>query len=245
MTMSPRPDRDTARAAVSGGTLKEERARRTRLVTMGLDGLAMLAASLVVMAGSGGLLFLWCLRLVVVRARHTPCTTAVQGWRVVPGVCLGRAVDPSPDFQARLARAQALPPGPILVLGGQTSRHHPLTEAAVGTAWLRARGLPAETLHEEGLSRNTLENLRAVRDRVAGQGDPPILISNRYHLARISMMANGLHLDHRLCAAEETFVVTPSCTAKMVLEAFFLHWYIVGRTVARVLRHRGMLGRIT
>lgn len=227
--------------------LRVELARRTRLVTMGLDGLAMLVASLVVLVASGGLLFLWCFGLVVARATRTPSDPVSQGWRVVPGVCPGRSTEPSADFQSRLNRAAALGPAPILVLGGQTSRHHPLTEATIGTAWLRARGVAGEHLHEEGQSRNTLENLRAVRERLRADATqpPPLLITNRYHLARVGMMAEGLGLRHVLCAAEDTLTPTPACAGKMVLEAFFLHWYVVGRTVARVTRHRGMLGRIT
>ena len=229
----------------SAGYLRARLTRRFRLIAVGLDGFAMLLASLVVMAASGGLLYLWCLRRVVVVARRTPADTgSQQGWLVVPGVCLGRGGDVPADFQMRLARTLAAGSAPILLLGGRTSAHDPRSEAEAGAAWLLAHGVDPARLHREDASRNTLENLRGVRERI-GEGTPPMLITNRYHLARTGLLAAGLKLDHRLCSAENTLKWTPPVVGKVMLEAFFIHWYLVGRAVARVLRHRGMLARIT
>jgi len=212
---------------------------------MGLDGLAMLTLSLLVLAGTGGLVLLWCLGRVVATARTAPAEAPAAGERVVLGVCLGRGRDLPPDFTARLRRALAVPPGPIRVLGGRTSPHDPRSEAEAGRDWLVAQGTAPARVSVEDASRNTLENLRAVRDQCVGGGAPPVLISNRYHLARVGLMARGLGLDHRLCAAEERLRLSPTVVGKLLLEAFFIHWYHVGRTTARVLGHRGMLARIS
>jgi hypothetical protein len=39
--------------------------------------------------------------------------------------------------------------------------------------------------------------------------------------------------------------VTPSEAARLLREAFLLHWYVVGRGFARLTRNRAMLARIS
>lgn len=227
-------------------TTSQHRSWRLHLSKMGRDGLSMFVLSNVVIVITGGLSLLWCLRRVHRIARDTPSRLGAPGCRLVLGMCLGRAGLPR-DFELRLERARRLRgAGPILILGGRTGRTA-LSEAAAGRDWLVRRGCPpADILIEDG-STNTLENLQEVRRRLrdaAGAGTP-VLITSRYHLARSSILAGGLGIGHRLCAAEDRLAYRPRIIGRLLLEAYLLHWYAVGRGWATLTGNRAMLGRIT
>jgi hypothetical protein len=68
-----------------------------------------------------------------------------------------------------------------------------------------------------------------------------VLVTSRFHLARASMMARGLGIQHSLCAAEDQ----PWVCWPMLQEAFLIHWYVTGRTVARLIGSTRMLARIS
>lgn len=219
--------------------------RQRRLLSMGRDGFATLCLSTLVVAGTGGFSLLCCLWHVIAVARRTPANLAEDGCRVVLGVCLNGNGDVPGDFEVRLTRILDLRPGPVLLLGGYTNPSAPYSEADAGKKWLVARGVPAPLIEIEDGSRHTLENLQEVRARLANAQTLAMMITNRYHLARTSMMARHLHITHSLCAAEDRFAWSILTTGKLLLEAVFIHWYQVGRVTARLLRHQGMLQRIT
>lgn len=217
-----------------------------RLRTMGPDGLAMLIASGLGMLATGGISYFFCIASVICTAASAKTSVPEHARSrpvVVPGVCLRRDGTPGPDFRSRLSRAAALDPSEVHILGGATRAGVPATEAAAGRDWLTRRGIAAASIRCETASRNTMENLRAVRDALPGR--EPVLISNRYHLARLRSLAAGLGLSPHLCAAEDRFLPTPSVLAKAALEAAYIHWYHTGRILARLLRHQGMLSRIS
>lgn len=223
------------------------RAPRARVASMGADGFFMLVLSVAWIGLTGGLAFAWSLRKVCRAAVEAPTADVearVVGPRVVLGVCPVKGGMPA-DFEARLNRLVLLPPGPVILLGGRTGRHVPRSEAEMARAWLEARGKAEGVIALEGRSRNTVENLQALRDILARDTATPVLISNRYHMARIRLIADGLKLDHRVCAAENRFRLTPRIAGRLILEAMFVNWYIVGRGVARALKQRAMLTRIT
>jgi uncharacterized SAM-binding protein YcdF (DUF218 family) len=172
---------------------------------------------------------------------------------VVPGKHL-RKQQPDADFRARLAAAAGLSAGRagtrILILGGATDGG-PLTEAEAGARWLRAHAPHAGLdIHLEQRSADTLTNLHAVRDLLVG-ADPAStgsvsLITNRYHLTRIGLMARSLDIAHELIAAEPVLVaVRPSTAPRWLLEGFFVFWFLVGRLYARLTNNRRMLDRVT
>lgn len=218
---------------------------RHRLFTMGGDGLATLALSLTVIILTGGISLFWCTGRIAGVARTADTEGPAGATRVVLGVCLHRSGRLPADFEVRLGRVLALDQGPVLLLGGRTNRHVACSEAEAGRDWLIDRGMPAATIELEDGSRNTLENLRALRERLPAGTPPPLLITNRYHLARAGLMAHGLSIEHHLVAAEDRLAWSPALFGKLSLEGFFVHWYHVGRIAARLLRHDGMLGRIT
>ena len=228
---------------------------------LGPDGAATLVLSLLAIAATGGLSLL----AVLARVLHVGWTAhdVVQPDAAPPAtpppatplparqiVVLGRRLDargrPGAVFQARLARALALwraaGPAEIVVLGGR-ARGAAASEAAAGRAWLLARGVPEAAIRIEDRSRHTLENLRCYRAGFAVAGAPALLVSSRVHLARVRLMAHGLALPHSLCAAEARQAAALRLP-DLLAEAFFVHWYLVGRGFARRTGNARMLRRI-
>ncbi|HAJ22968.1 MAG TPA: hypothetical protein DCL95_23430, partial [Rhodospirillaceae bacterium] len=55
--------------------------------------------------------------------------------------------------------------------------------------WLLTQDLPADTILCEDVSRSTLENLTYLRSALDPGTDRPVMITNRYHIARLKIMA--------------------------------------------------------
>ena len=210
---------------------------------LGHDGMITLAAALAVAVLTCGLAPLATAIAVLRTARRAGTTpTRAPGCILVLG---HRLVDggPSPDFAARLARALGLatayPAARVMVLGGRAAAGLP-SEAEVGRTWLVAHGLDAARIGIETRSRHTLENLhnhRAARRNVG----PEALVTSRLHLHRAMLMARGLGLALDPVAAEERArLIRP----RLLVEGFLVHWYLTGRTLARVLRRWPWLARI-
>lgn len=219
---------------------------RPRYSGVGGNGLKMLLISngvLLMTLGTSGLLAL--LR-VLWMALRTPVQPAPRPHILVLGVKL-RHCSLRQDYRRRLARAEALLRqgcGETLVLlGGKTSRGCD-SEAAAGQMYLQQRGVDREAMLLEERSRHTLENLRYTRE-LLGAGQDSIIITNRYHLARTGALATGLGLPHVLCAAEERLLPTPLTLLKLLLEAYYLHWYYSGAWWARMVGDRASLERIS
>lgn len=228
-----------------GGTDSERFARQRG---MGWDGLAMLLLSnlmLLVTLGSSGL---WQFRRVWRIARDAPATVAEEGeWVVVLGLRLRRD-QVTLDYARRLGRAAALyqadPRRRLLLVGGRTGGT--VSEAERGRRFLLESGVPTDHLFVEDQSLNTLDNLRQARRLLtAGEQRSWVLVTQRYHLARAQALAHGLGLQPRLCAAEERLRHDPKTLWRLALEAYYLHWYDVGRTWSRWTRNRRSLARIT
>lgn len=217
---------------------------------VGVDGLAMLLLSLLVIALSCGATLILVLRQVVRAARGAAASPSGEArWLVVLGSKL-EGNHPGPAFQVRLDRTVAIAliqPAPrIVVLGGATAPGAP-PEGLVGVAHLRAAGIPDARLAAETRSRHTLENLRAFRAGfLTGAADGGILlVTSRSHLARACAMAARLGLAVTPCAAESDFRLSAREAWRLLMEAFLLHWYRVGRGFATLTRNRRMLRRIS
>lgn len=212
---------------------------------VGADGFKMLFISTLLILGSGGFSLLWILRRVLVTGRAAPCKTAALATVLVPGVRL-RDGEVGMDFRLRLERALALHAagaGTLVLLGGITGRSG-VSEAAKGAEYLAARGVPPAVMRLEEGSRHTLENLRHARE-LLGTASAVTIVSNRYHLARLGVMAEGLGLAHSLCAAEPQWRWSAAVTGRLLLEAFYVHWYLTGRHWARLVRDRASEARIS
>ena len=207
----------------------------------------MLAISMTAIVGTAGLSWVAAMLGVWRVARRTATEEIGQGPILVLGHRLRSDGTPSTIFCARLARAaalwQAAPGRRVLLLGG-ASRPGQATEAAAGRAALLALGVPAARIEVEERSRHTLENLRGVRAALgAGTAGPPTLVSSRPHLARAALMARGMGVACRLCAAEPA--LNADGLRAIPREAFLLHWYGTGRVVAWLIRSRRLAARVT
>lgn len=224
------------------------RAGRRLRPTVGADGLVTLALSTLVILASAGITLAWVLREVREAARAAPPLPASADTALVLGFRLHRQAV-SPEFAGRLLRADSLYQRGhirrILVLGGRTDRAGPLSEAEQGRHFLIGRGLPAKAVLVEEDSVHTLENLRNARAKLGGSSAPVILITSRYHLARSLAMAEGFGLKPVPCPAEDRLTHTPGTLLRLVREAFFLHWYRVGRTWSRWTGNSRSLARIS
>jgi uncharacterized SAM-binding protein YcdF (DUF218 family) len=210
---------------------------------VGADGLATLALACLVAAATFGASLLAALWHVARVARAAPARAVVLGLRLPPGG------EPCADFRARLDRAHALAARleglTVVLLGGPTTPGLP-SEAEAGRRDLVAAGLAPARIAAEARSRHTLENLRNYRAAFAPAppAAPDLLVTSRFHLARATLMARSLGLRHIPCAAEDRLRPAPRLLLRLGVEAFLVHWYVVGRGFARLTRNRGMLARI-
>lgn len=219
--------------------------RRARYDDLGIHGFLTLLVSNVVLLSTLGLSFAWQWSRIYRLARD--CSPGAGHARSL--IILGmRLVEnrPAGDFIARLDRAYTLNSrnavDRIFILGGFTGKSS-VTEAQVGAEYLIQKGVDEKKIHREESSRHTFENLVCVRDLLARSGtDVPVIISNRYHLARCKAFADELGMPHVLCAAESEFVPDWGLAWKITVEAYYLHWFEVARlwsslTGARFHRH--------
>jgi uncharacterized SAM-binding protein YcdF (DUF218 family) len=132
-----------------------------------------------------------------------------------------------------------------LVVGGRTGTAG-VTEAARGRQYLITRGMSPERVLVEDASRHTLENLRNARSLLMVKDlECCTLISNRYHLARCQVIARGLGMDPELCAAEDSFLPTLAMVPRLLLEAYYIHWYRTGALWSRLIHSKKSLARIS
>ncbi len=209
------------------------------------DGVFTLFLSNLVLIATFCVPLIFCFSRVLHMARGASSDSAPSGLLVVLGLCLkeNRATE---DFIVRLDRALLLyrdmDDKKILLLGGVTEGNS-VSEAECGRAYLLSRGVPEENICVEDQSRNTLENMRFARPAIKSTGIA-VFISNRYHLARCSMLAQGMGLEHRLCAAEGEFHMSPEMLFRLAAEAYYLHWYMTGKYWSILTRNRKSLDRI-
>lgn len=220
---------------------------RERLRSLGADGAGTLALACLILLASGGLTLLPSVRRVMRTAWRTPVTAGEPAVVAVFGKRL-RADRPDPEYRQRLERAGALYRAGmaerILLLGGVTGDAR-VSEAAAGADYLRRQGVSSSDLHLEDRSRHTLENLAHARDLLAETPGPLLLVTNRYHLARCSTLADGFGIEHDLCAAEDRLTWSAGLPLRLAGEAFYLHWYWVGKGWSHLTRNRKSLARIS
>lgn len=215
-----------------------------RLSSVGWDGFFTFVLSIVVVTMSGGLTFLICWTIVLKFSRLPAARTAEADVILVMGARLNRG-KMTRDFQERLGKAAKYGSmRPVIVLGGMAVDDGP-TEAAAGRSWLVDRGIDEKNIYLEESSRNSLENLSQARRLMRRHNfRQPLLITSRYHLARSSILANGLGISCTLLPADYPTLRRPAALIHSLFEALMINWYYVGRALARVTRHSGMLTRI-
>ncbi|MFO1154422.1 MAG: YdcF family protein [Rhodospirillales bacterium] len=214
---------------------------------VGADGCLTLVLSNLVIITTCGLSWFWQLRRIY-RVARSDVAPAKAEMAVVLGFQLDndRVRD---EFARRLERARTLyllgMTERILVVGGRTGSGR-LSEAAAGSHYLVDRHVPEGAILTEEHSRHTLENLRHARASMEGNDHRAfLLITSRYHLARSISLAEGLGLRPIPCPAEDRLDHDLLTLLRLCHEAWFLHWYIVGRSWTRFIGARRSLARIT
>ena len=214
------------------------------------DLILTFALTLCVILLTGGTAWLFALGRVLQTARTGAALAPDGEWLLVPGKRLV-ADRPDGDFRERLRRAADLagcpPRHPILILGGRTGAAR-ISEAEAGETFLRS--LPEGEglrVHLEAASQDTLTNLRNVRELLGHRapGASVTLISNRYHLARLGLIAESLGLRPRLYPAEPVLAHDWTTRRHLLRESLFYLWFNVGKGWATLIRSRRMLARVT
>lgn len=105
---------------------------------------------------------------------------------------------PSPVLQARLDHALDLwnlGLAPIMVVTGGRQPGDRFTEADSSAAYLIERGMPAEAILGESVSRNSYDSLSGVADLLMARNlRSVLLVSDPYHSLRIKLTAEELGL---------------------------------------------------
>lgn len=206
------------------------------------DALAVLLLSCLVLFCTGGLVYLYLLFKVYKTARETPAYAEdSEAVYLVFGKRLNQN-QPDAEFQKRLFRLLDCPFREAILMGGYTAEAT-LSEAQAGYNFLKNSGRPVQQVHLEQNSRNTLENLKNTRQLLNGRCT--VIISNRYHLARCSLLAGNMKIRHVLCAAEPNYFFTTEQLVKYLHEAFYLHWFLTGKYWAQLTKNQRMLNKIS
>lgn len=196
---------------------------------------------------SGGVWLIYFLLKVVITAKNAP-THAVPGSRLlVFGHRLNAGGEPSTDYRQRLNRAALCLQrygNKVLLLGGVT-RPGTHSEARAGWLYLRQAGAAMEQVATEDSSQNTLENLRKALPFLSEtRTDAVVLLSNRYHLARVLTFARTMGIEASSCAAEDKFPRGLRDCWLYLREAYYLHWYVTGQYWAKLTGNQRMLDRL-
>jgi len=210
------------------------------------DGLLMLCLSLALTALFFGITFI----LVFIYILYIAIMTDYKNINASHIVVLGKKLrnnSPDKNYLLRLDRVLAIASNDdnkqIYLLGGITGNAN-VSESKAGKFYLEDNNIHASNIHTEEKSRDTLENMKQLKtDNIISKKHIG-LITNRYHLARASLMAKGFGFDIERCAAEDSF--TPNLTTILIsfAEAFYLHWYLSGLIYAKLTRNQRMLSRL-
>ena len=194
--------------------------------------LSLFLSVAVVFCSLGGSLFFslcWVLRKAA--AQPSMFNSVEEYVYVVPGKQLVNDL-PDEEFKNRLNHCWLLwqkNPAPIYLLGGNRGAAD-ATEAEVARDWLLGCGVPLSQLILEQRSQHSLENLVALQSLVSGEVVLAI-VSNRYHLPRLSLMAGTLSMRVLLVAAEPVLKCAPVTWLRWIKEAFYIHWFYIARNL--------------
>lgn len=104
---------------------------------------------------------------------------------------------PSPVLRARVDHAIALwrkGMAPTLVMTGGQAPGDTTSEAAVERRYAMSHGVPGSAIRTEEESRNTSESLRNVAAMLPGESRDVILVSDGFHMLRLSILARRFGL---------------------------------------------------
>ncbi len=206
------------------------------------DALFVLMVSVIVVVISCGLFFLFFTFFVIRKALET---AAVPSSSDTVYLVFGKKLangKPDSEYRCRLDRLLSCDFRNAILMGGKTAGAK-ISEAQAGYEYLLEQNVLLNNIRLEDHSRNTLENLKNARQLLNRQNT--VIISNRYHLARCSILASSLGIRHQLCAAEDKFRLNGKNLVNCLQEAFYLHWFYSGKYWAMLTRNQRMLNKIS
>lgn len=210
------------------------------------DGLLMLLVSITLIALTFGLTFIFVFVYIFLIAMKTDCDEITTDHIVVLGKKLLNN-RPDKDYRLRLDRVIRIVANrinvQIYVLGGVTGVSR-ISESDAGKCYLEDNGVQSGNIYVEEKSRDTLDNMKQLESSAMLKDKHIAIITNRYHLARASVMARGFGFDVERCAAEDTFTPGVAEFVTLLVETYFLHWYLSGWSYAKLTRNQRMLSRI-
>ncbi len=134
------------------------------------------------------------------------------------------------EFKQRLERAKQLPGRPVIILLGGVTANNTVSEARAGELYLLQQGVEAERIIKEQQSRHTLENMQYAYALLRPDHPEAIaVISSRYHLYRLSILARSAGIKAIPVAAESRLRVNGIIVMRMLKEAYYLHWFFSGK----------------
>lgn len=211
------------------------------------DGYITLVLSALLVAATAGISYLYYLKEIFQTARLTPsrCNDDVM-------LCvLGKKLinnKPDNEYIARLERAcstlMASDKTQVMLLGGKTGKAE-ISEALAGKDYLLTNNIDENRIYLEEASRNTLENIKNARSLLKKKNKEIVIVSNRYHLARVKKMTQGFGINAEICAAENNLDYSLVSIAKLLMETFHMHWYMTGKHYAHLTNNKRMLDRIS
>ncbi|WP_101757484.1 YdcF family protein [Oceanicoccus sp. KOV_DT_Chl] len=194
---------------------------------VGPHPVSTLLLTAIVIVGSLGASYILVLWWTLRRASQAPngCEITGEFAYVVPGKQLKNDLVDD-DFSLRLQHCWQLwqqHSAEIYLLGGSRNAAT-ITEAQAGKNWLEKQGVPSSQITLEQRSKHSLENLWQLRALVTAE-QKLVLVSNRYHLPRLSLMASALAMRIHLVAAEPVMNYSPGYWLRWLKEAFYIHWF--------------------
>ncbi len=225
---------------------------KKRLSSIQASGMVTLLLSNIVLFCTLGVFCIKLLFNVYRCGKHTDTDVANSKGRCNTALILGKQLQsglPDQEYIERLERGKKLfESGKVLklvLLGGITGDDK-ISEAQAGKHYLVKNGVPDESVILEDKSRYTLENLQHARDLLSQEPEQvSVLITSRYHLKRSAEIARGIGSRHILCAAEKEWKIKFNTLWRILVEAYYLHWYFVGKYWLLLTNNKKWLQRIT
>jgi len=212
------------------------------------DRYTALSLSIVVISLTAGISLITAFLYVLSVALNEECQT---DGTISTIVVLGKKLEdnlPDSEYIDRLNRAKQVMKDNlninIYILGGMTGSAN-IAESDAGKSTLLKFGVNHERIFVEKKSKHTLENLKNFYALSGDKSQEILLVTNRYHMARSIMMAKGFKINALSCPAESSFSYTFSNMGKIVVEAFFINFYLAGKYWATLTNNNRILDRIS
>lgn len=211
-----------------------------------IDGYSMFVLSGLIMIATAGISYLFCFKKIFQAANKTSHDCEEN---VVLCILGKKLINNKPDseYLLRLNRASHIlnsdEQSHAILLGGKTGKAS-ISEAFAGKEILLSNNIDPSRINLEESSINTLENIKNAISLVKVKDKKIVVVTNRYHLARVKQTSEGFGLDVVLCAAEDKLKLDFVTLFKLMIEALHIHWYLSGHYYAHLTNNKRIIKRL-